>query len=183
MLSVNWAFLLLIMVCLYLFSLTIPLPPCSKRCPFCFLVAQTPFSTLLSPYFLWRQQFPRWLSNPDNPSTKHTYSQVLHVDQHQIQPHQLHPVPAKILPPSTPALQLPESPPVAFHSLCPAAVFTAAPAQHCKAGVAPALGSVHGLSRCACQHLRPCGLQNPAGLALRSHPHQCYSLGSMVGEL
>lgn len=105
---------------------------------------------------------------------------MLHVDQHHVQTHQLHPLCAKTSPPSTPAMLLPESHRVscAFHSLCPIVAFTAAPAQHCKAGVAPALGSDLGLSRCACQHRRPCSLQNPAGLALRGHPHQCSSLGT-----
>lgn len=176
-LSVDWTFLLPILVCSSsaLPSLSLHAP---RHAPSAFWLPRFLLSPCSHPIFFGDSTslggFPTQYKHRAYLQPGHG-SDVLHVDQPHIQPHQLHPVCGKTSPPSTSAQQPPESHPVASHNLCPAVAFTAAPAQHCKAGVAPALGSDRVLSRSACQHQRPWSLQNPAGLTLQNCPHNAWA--------
>lgn len=149
MLSVNWTYLLPILVCT-----SSALPSLSLHPP------EMPLLPFGCPGSFFHSIFFGDSPSPGGFPAQTTQAQSIltarPVDQHHGQPHQLHPVRGKTSPPSPSAQQPPGSPAVASHSLWPAVAFTAAAAQHCKAGPAPALGSDYGLCRCARQHQRPC---------------------------
>lgn len=69
MLSMNWTFLLPVLVC------TIPPLHSLRDAPSAFGCPDSFFHPVLTLFSLI-QHLPRWLSTPDSTSTKHTYSQV-----------------------------------------------------------------------------------------------------------